>query len=62
LVGARLEAAGTVFALAEVVVAQGDAVAAAAYFGDAYRCSSALGLTLWSALLAQVTGERALSI
>jgi DNA-binding SARP family transcriptional activator len=62
LVGARMEAAATVFALAEVAVAQGDTVAAAGYFGAAHRGSSALELTFWTALLAQVAGERTLAI
>ncbi len=61
-VGAKMEAAATVFALAEVTVAQGDMVAAAGYFGEAYRASSALELPFWAALLARVAGERTLAI
>jgi DNA-binding SARP family transcriptional activator/tetratricopeptide (TPR) repeat protein len=62
LIGARMEVAGTVFALAGVAITEGDAVAAAGYCGDAYRRASALGLTFWSALLVRIAGAFALAI
>ena len=61
-IGARFEAAITVFALAEAANAQQDALAAAQYLGEAYRNFDALGLPFWTALVAQTAGEHAIAI
>ncbi len=61
-IGARLEAAVAVFALAETANAQRDAVAAAGYLGEAYRRFDALALPFWTARVAQIAVEHAIVI